>query len=69
MIEFEREDDYRHEQVEQQRLREEAEMLKTVLATKEGRFVLYQLLCSCGIYSMSYRGDVDQALVHEGQRK
>lgn len=40
----------------------------TVVSTPEGRSVVWQILEMCGVYKVTYYGDVHQAFINEGKR-
>ena len=50
------------------RQREIAE-LRVLLNTCGGRAFVWRLLSQCGVYRMSFRGDIHEGLVNEGSRK
>lgn len=66
-------DPFRREEVEAQeeeriRLQKIANALKAVLATRDGRIVLWQLLSDTGIYRNSFDRDIAVMAFNEGQR-
>lgn len=66
-------DPFRKEEVEareEERIRRQklANSLKAVLATRDGRVILWQLLSDTGIYRSSFDRDIAVMAFNEGQR-